>query len=60
MQHSPWLPQTVDQTKIGSIPKGGSLMKKSEPIARIAADAKIPRAVVEKTITSFTSYQHYR
>jgi len=35
-------------------------MKKSEPIARIAADAKIPRAVVEKTITSFTSYQHYR
>ena len=30
-------------------------MKKSELIARIAADAKIPRAAVEKTINSFIS-----
>jgi DNA-binding protein HU-beta len=30
-------------------------MKKSELIARIAADAKIPRAAVEKAITSFIS-----
>ena len=30
-------------------------MKKSELIARIAADAKLPRAAVEKTINSFVS-----
>jgi DNA-binding protein HU-beta len=30
-------------------------MKKSELLTRIAADAKIPRVAVEKTITSFIS-----
>jgi DNA-binding protein HU-beta len=30
-------------------------MKKSELIARIAADTKLPRAAVEKTINSFVS-----